>query len=105
MLSVDVRVMAKSVSPDDSALFKIESKGFDKLIKPVMSVLDGQAPAAPPEGAEMPSALYGTEVISVETSSKEFWWLNFAVLVARVALVLGEKGVERVDYEVFQVVV
>ncbi len=103
MLSVDLRVMAKADAED--ALFKIESKGFDKLIPPVMSLLDGQTPEAPPEGTEMPKALYGTEVISVDTGSKEYWWLNFAVLVARVALALGEGGVDRVDYEVFQVVV
>ena len=76
----------------------------------VMGALDSQqgAPAQPPPPGmdmEMPKALYGTEVISVNTNSREFWWLNFAVLVAKVALVLGEKGVERVDYEVYQVVV
>ena len=103
MLSVDLRVMAKSDT--DDALFKIESQGFDKLIEPVMGLLDGRDPGPPPEGVEMPKALYGTEVIRVDTGSKEYWWLNFAVLVARVALVLGEGGVDRVDYEVFQVIV
>ena len=103
VLEVDVRVLAKSETAD--ALFKFESRGFDKLIPPVMSVLDGEEPKPPPPGAEMPKALFGTEVISVDTSSKEFWWLNFAVLVAKVALVLGEKGVERVDYEIYQVLV
>ena len=38
----------------------------------------------------------------MDTSGKEYWWLNFAVLVAKVALVLGEKGFEPVDYEVHQ---
>jgi hypothetical protein len=107
VLSVDLRVIAKSNGSDES-FFKFDSRGFDKLIPPVMGVLDGQVPPAPPSAedmAKMPKALYGTEVISVDTSSREWAWLNFAVLVARVALVLGPKGVESVDYEVFQVVV
>ncbi|KAJ9607133.1 hypothetical protein H2200_008205 [Cladophialophora chaetospira] len=105
ILEVDLRVLAKA-DGEDGALFKFESKGFDKLIPPVMGVLDGQGPPEPPPpGTEVPKALYGTEVISVNTSSKEYWWLNFAVLVAKVALVLGEQGVDRVDYEVYQVVV
>jgi hypothetical protein len=104
VLEVDLRVIAKA-DDEDGALFKFESKGFDRLIKPVMAVLDGEEPSAPPPGTAMPTALYGTEVISVNTNSKRYWGLNFAVLVAKVALVLGEGGVERVDYEVYEVVV
>ncbi|KIW96252.1 uncharacterized protein Z519_03320 [Cladophialophora bantiana CBS 173.52] len=113
MIEVDLRVVAQS-NPDpttgSSTLFKFQSVGYDKLIKPVMSALDGTP--AEHEGSEtaeaageMPSALYGTEVLSCNTSSKEYWWLNFAVLVAKVALVLGPKGVEKVEYTIYQVVV
>ncbi|OAP58211.1 hypothetical protein AYL99_07301 [Fonsecaea erecta] len=113
MLEVDLRVVAQT-EPDPSTgastLFKFQSVGYDKLIKPIMGALDGDsaaaaAAAAPPEGGEMPSALYGTEVLWCNTSSKEYWWMNFAVLVAKVALVLGPKGVEKVEYAIYQVVV
>ncbi|KIY00365.1 uncharacterized protein Z520_04050 [Fonsecaea multimorphosa CBS 102226] len=111
MLEVDLRVVAQT--PADpatgaSTLFKFQSVGYDKLIKPIMGALDGDAAAAsapPPPGEEMPSALYGTEVLWCNTSSKEYWWMNFAVLVAKAALVLGPKGVEKVEYAIYQVVV
>ncbi|KIW73776.1 hypothetical protein PV04_01869 [Phialophora macrospora] len=107
-LEVDLRVIAKAddeAEAESGALFKFESRGFDRLIPPVMAALDGQAVEPPPPGTPMPKALYGTEVISVNTNSKRYWALNFAVLVAKVALVLGEGGVESVDYEVYEVVV
>ncbi|OQV02708.1 hypothetical protein CLAIMM_07855 [Cladophialophora immunda] len=113
MLEVDLRVVAQT-APDPatgaSTLFKFQSVGYDKLIKPVMGALDGAPPPAASEGGdeaaeEMPAALYGTEVLWCNTSSKEYWWMNFAVLVAKVALVLGPKGVEKVDYAIYHVVV
>jgi hypothetical protein len=104
-LSIDLRVIAKSTKENDTSLFKITSKGFDYLIPPVAKMLDGQTHEPPPPGAKMPEALYGAEIVSIETSSKEYWGLNFATMVARSALVLGEGGVDRVDYEVYQVVV
>jgi hypothetical protein len=104
MLEVDVRVLAKG-DDADGTIFRFQASGFDKLIPPVMGALDSQPPSTepPPPGTEVPKALYGTEVITVNTSSKEYWWLNFAVLVAKVSLVLGEKGVDRVEYEVYQI--
>jgi hypothetical protein len=63
--------------------------------------MDGVAPPSNPP-AEAPD-LYGFEIIHVNTSSKEYWWLKFAVLVGQVKLVLGEEGVTSVDYQLFKV--
>lgn len=98
VLEIDLQVVACDPS---GRLFRFRSSGYDYLTKEFMDVMDGNPPPAnpPPEAPD----LYGFEVIQVNTSSKENWWLNFAVLVGHVRLVLGEKGVTSVDYRLFKV--
>ncbi|KIW78862.1 hypothetical protein Z517_08701 [Fonsecaea pedrosoi CBS 271.37] len=124
-IEVDLRVIAQT-EPDpttgSTTLFKFHGVGYDKLTGPIMGALDGAVAPAPDTDADadaaktaagpptneeegMPSALYGTEVLWCNTSSREYWWMNFAVLVAKVALILGPGGVEKVEYAIYQVVV
>lgn len=96
-LGVDLHLLGHDAS---GTLFRFRASGYNYVTEEFMSVMDGNAPPESPP-AEAPD-LYGFEIIQVSTSSEEYWWLNFAVLVGQVKLVLGEKGIESVDYQLFK---
>ncbi|KAH8808429.1 hypothetical protein F5884DRAFT_752960 [Xylogone sp. PMI_703] len=102
ILEVDLQVIAKDES---GTLFRFQSVGFDYLDKPTMMALDGKMPdtSAPPPNAKTPPELGGMEVIFCNTSSSQFRWMNFSILIGKVQLILGPTGVERVDYTIFRV--
>jgi len=69
-----------------------------------MQAMDGQITDLPVSSeASPPQPLNGMEVLFCNTSSLQYRWMNFSILVAKVHLFVGQGGVDRVVYRVFRV--
>jgi hypothetical protein len=100
LLEVDLRVVAQDHS---GTLFRLTSTGYDYLDDGFMQVLDGKAPPEKSDSGEQAPDYYGFEVVHVNTSSPEYRWMNFSVLLGQLEFILGEKGVESIKYKLYRV--
>ncbi|KAM0447613.1 hypothetical protein ACHAPV_009136 [Trichoderma viride] len=77
---VDLRLIAKD---SNGELLRLTVTGFDYLDRATMLALDGRAGEDPGSSATDITEPYGFETLKCSTASKEYRWMNFAVLIAR----------------------
>jgi hypothetical protein len=97
---IDMRLIAKF---SNGELLRLNVTGFDYFDPATILALDGRAGEQPGNNASDITEPYGFEIIKATTASKEYRWLNFAVLLAHVSFVAGATGIESVVYKVFHV--
>lgn len=99
VLEVDLRVMAQDPS---GALFRFTATGYDYVDKRVMGLMDGVT-VQDTNSSNAPLDAWGVEIFKCNTSSVEFGWMNYAVLLAKVEFTFGATGIDHVDFTVYKV--
>jgi hypothetical protein len=98
VMSLDINILAQRKVGDTQELFRFQVKGFVHVNDKIAKIFAGDPDATSTEFGES----YAYQTLSCNTSSKDFAWMNFAVLVGQGRHVVRQGKLVAVEFRVYE---
>jgi hypothetical protein len=99
-ISLDINILAQRNVGDTQELFRFQARGFVHVNDKIAKIFAGDPSATSTEFGEA----YIFQTFSCNTSSKDFGWMNFAVLVGQGRIVVDQGKVVAAEFRAYELV-